>query len=288
MININALFTDERFFKLAGDVKLLYIDICSSPRVTTLGVYTVAPFIKGEFPNITAAVYAPLVKEGFLESVDAYNYIVVNHFCKSDNNNKAILNKAKKEFLKSTGLLREKFESLYNVEDFETKIKVKKEYNEEVKSCYNKILPYFEQHHIGDRQDAWLDTIDKLNKIDNVPFIVIEEIVKRTRKDDFWSKNFLSLLKLRNKNKEGIKHYIVFAEKFNISLFSGEGSIGEMSIDKRIDIAPEGFENFHIIDSSTGRKIYPERWINNKPMHPDYLIAKELIKKYNNFRNIQK
>ena len=37
-------------------------------------------------------------------------------------------------------------------------------------------------------------------------------------KDDFWSQNFYSILKLRQKNKQGVKYVDVFFEKFGKEL----------------------------------------------------------------------
>ena len=60
----------------------------------------------------------------------------------------------------------------------------------------------------------WLETIEKLNRIDKVPFEKIVEIVKNTREDNFWNKNFMSLSKLRQK-KDGVPYVVIFNEKFN-------------------------------------------------------------------------
>lgn len=89
--------------------------------------------------------------------------------------------------------------------------------NEEVLNCYNNCLKYFseELHPKKDTvKNKWLDTIDKLNRIDKIPFELIEEIVKRTREDAFWSKNFLSINKLRQKDKNDIPYITIFFNQF--------------------------------------------------------------------------
>ena len=63
---------------------------------------------------------------------------------------------------------------------------------------------------------GWLDTIEKLNRIDGLEFDDISLLVQAVRKDSFWSKNFLSLTKLRKKNKEKLIYWKVFREKFKI------------------------------------------------------------------------
>jgi hypothetical protein len=93
---------------------------------------------------------------------------------------------------------------------------INKIYSKEVYDCFDDCLNHFPKHLQPDtakKIDAWLDTIDKLHRIENIPFQWIDTITKKTREDDFWSKNFLSLTKLRKKNNDGIKYIIVFNEK---------------------------------------------------------------------------
>lgn len=96
-------------------------------------------------------------------------------------------------------------------------VKKQKVYSKEVNDCFNNCLNYFPEHLQPKNKNSWLDTIEKLNRIDNIPFKIIEEIVKKTREDNFWSKNFLSLNKLRDKNKDGIKYIIVFNEQIKVN-----------------------------------------------------------------------
>lgn len=103
-----------------------------------------------------------------------------------------------------------------NVIDNDIKESSKQVYHEYVYTCYDYCLKYFDKHlhPKSDKQkNIWLDTIDKLRRIDKIPYKKIVEIVKKTRENDFWSKNFLSLTKLRKKNKEGILYAIVFNEQ---------------------------------------------------------------------------
>jgi len=95
----------------------------------------------------------------------------------------------------------------------ENKIIKVKVYSIEIHNCFNNCLNYFDKHLHPKNNDSWLDTIDKLNRIDGIPFEKIEEVVKKTRGDDFWKQNFLSLTKLRKKNKEDIMYVVVFNEK---------------------------------------------------------------------------
>ena len=47
------------------------------------------------------------------------------------------------------------------------------------------------------------DVIDKLNRIDGVPFNVIGTVLQRSIKDEFWQKQIISLAGLRNRSKNG-------------------------------------------------------------------------------------
>ena len=101
-----------------------------------------------------------------------------------------------------------------NGNDKETDIK--KVYSSEVHDCFERCLIEFDEHLRPVKEAAknnWMDTIEKLNRIDNIPFEMIHQITKHIRKDDFWSKNFLSLTKLRKTNGDGVKYVVVFYEK---------------------------------------------------------------------------
>jgi len=90
-------------------------------------------------------------------------------------------------------------------------------FSKEVENCFLECLCFFEKHlHPADlkAEERWKDTIDKLNRIEKIPFEQIVTIVRRTKADDFWSKQFLTLPKLRKKNGEGLMYILVFNERF--------------------------------------------------------------------------
>jgi hypothetical protein len=82
-----------------------------------------------------------------------------------------------------------------------------------VEDCLNNCLEFFPEHLHPKNKNTWLDTIEKLNRIDGVPFLEIERIVKAVREDPFWGKNFLSMTKLRKK-KDEVYYIVIFGEKF--------------------------------------------------------------------------
>ena len=98
------------------------------------------------------------------------------------------------------------------VEDF-TLSKQLEKYGKQVVYCYGICLSFFPKHLHPKNKNTWLDTIEKLNRIDGVPFLEIERIVKAVREDPFWGKNFLSITKLRKK-KDEVYYIVIFGEKF--------------------------------------------------------------------------
>ena len=61
---------------------------------------------------------------------------------------------------------------------------------------------------------AWSETIEKLNRIEKIPYEIISLVVKEVREDKFWRANFLSITKLRRKNPDGVMYVQAFYEKF--------------------------------------------------------------------------
>jgi hypothetical protein len=73
--------------------------------------------------------------------------------------------------------------------------------------------------------DSWKTTIKQLHEIDGHDYDTIRHLIQKTREHDFWSKNFLSVNKLRKNDKNGVKYFDVFFEKFKI------GNNGKQSTD---------------------------------------------------------
>lgn len=89
-------------------------------------------------------------------------------------------------------------------------------YSKEIHDCLNNCLSFFPEHlhpETENIKNSWLDTLDKLKRLDKIPLLAIEEIVKKTREDSFWSNNFLSITKLRKNDNNGVKYIVVFNEK---------------------------------------------------------------------------
>ena len=93
-------------------------------------------------------------------------------------------------------------------------VKTEKVFSEDVIYCFEQCLVFFSKKLHPENKNTWLDTIDKLNRIDGYSFSEIADLVKKIRADDFWAKNFQTINKLRNKNKDGILYHIYFTERF--------------------------------------------------------------------------
>jgi len=90
--------------------------------------------------------------------------------------------------------------------------------NEDILNLYKGVEIFFDEDCRPKTEKAkseWYDTLDKLIRIDGYSPEHIHDVIKRTRMDDFWRTNFLSILKLRKKNKDGIPYFTVFEKKLN-------------------------------------------------------------------------
>lgn len=150
-------------------------------------------------------------------------------------NNADITNKIQKNNTHSTQLnnelktIKSENQRQHNKEIKEVKNKLKKEkkvansenekfseYPVQLFDFFNLIKKYFPEKVIANlnskNEKAWIDTLEKLNRIDGYSFQEIEKIIQQARNHKFWSKNFLSLIKLRKSDKDGVKYHIRFSQ----------------------------------------------------------------------------
>ncbi len=131
---------------------------------------------------------------------------------------------------------KEKEEVQVEVEEKVKEQNKTKVYDKSVHDCLEICLQFFPKH-LHPKNNDGLDVIEKLNRIEEIPFNIIQQIVKKTREDDFWSKNFLSMNKLRKKDKDGLMYILVFNERINGSTkkhngtrrFTAQGAIDAMA-----------------------------------------------------------
>jgi hypothetical protein len=82
--------------------------------------------------------------------------------------------------------------------------------NEQAKKLNDWAAPFFHEKYLGQKS---LEVFDKLTRIDGYQPEQIQKAIEWARADDFWSSNFLSPVKLRNKDKNGVKYIDVFLAK---------------------------------------------------------------------------
>ena len=54
------------------------------------------------------------------------------------------------------------------------------------------------------RREKWLDILEKIQRIDGYDLGEVYQVCKKLRTDSFWAENFLSILKLRTSDKNGV------------------------------------------------------------------------------------
>ena len=121
--------------------------------------------------------------------------------------------------------------------------KTEKVFSENILKTYNSCLNFFESHlqpKNTKEKKSWISTIEKLNRIDNIPLQNIIEITKKAREDPFWRKNFLSLNKLRQK-KDNLYYITIFNEKFKNYGSNTSKSISEEFISAMESKAAQNF-----------------------------------------------
>ena len=64
-------------------------------------------------------------------------------------------------------------------------------------------------------KNKWIKCLDQIERIDKYDLREVYKICQFFRSHDFWSDNFQTLLKLRNKDKNGLKYIDRFADLFN-------------------------------------------------------------------------
>lgn len=98
-------------------------------------------------------------------------------------------------------------------------------FSEDVEKTYKYSIDFFPEDlkpETEHQENKWKDTLRKLIENDKIAPREICQVVKWARSNDFWSGNFLSVLKLRKKNRDQVQYYLVFK---NQMLRNGNKSI---------------------------------------------------------------
>lgn len=128
---------------------------------------------------------------------------------------------------KVRGGIEENFEYIYNInnninntKEYSVKSKQEKKFSDfpqQVQKAFSPIIELFPESSrpkTKAQKRQWADCIDKLERLDGYDPRKVYLIAKRARLDDFWSDNFLSILKLRKTDKNGVKFITRFEQKF--------------------------------------------------------------------------
>lgn len=81
---------------------------------------------------------------------------------------------------------------------------------------FKQLFPSKYQPKNKTQEKNWIECIDKCVRIDGYDLKQLYLVVKFMREDDFWSKSFMTLLKLRNLDKNGIKFIDRFFDDYKI------------------------------------------------------------------------
>lgn len=156
-------------------------------------------------------------QQGFVEFT-CRRFVKENHLSEIRSNAAKSKNKVETKSKQTTKQNKSKSEqNADNDNDIVIDNDINNDFDIEILECFEKCKKAFPEHlhpKTKAQEKKWIEVVDKLHRIDGVPYQTIHEITLAARNDDFWKKNFLSLTKLRNKNKDGIMYVVYFAEQF--------------------------------------------------------------------------
>lgn len=171
--------------------------------------YTVNAFKDGK--DAIYSRYKELIEFGYLEKKQVkdksnkflgYNYIISLPGKKETATGKAVNGKA------VNGKSATKYNNIiHNI----------KQYKEVYTKCFESLVLLFPNEYRPKNdtdKNNWLNVISELDRLDKVSPRQVYYITKKTLDDDFWKNNFTSPLKLRRKNKDGVKWVFVFKNKY--------------------------------------------------------------------------
>ena len=85
----------------------------------------------------------------------------------------------------------------------------KRQYSEKTTKAFSHFAALFPLKYrpkTDAQKNKWLDCLDKIERLDGYNLREVYKVSKELRNDEFWQNNFLSILKLRNTDKNGIKY----------------------------------------------------------------------------------
>jgi hypothetical protein len=162
----------------------------------------------------------------WINQLKDYGYIKIKMIYKQDSkeieSREMYITNFNEVLKKSSGGIKEKLkDNIYNNINNNTLEYKKGKHSDMVLKSFKPICDLFPiqtQPKTQADKSAWLDCIDKLERLDGYSPRKVYYIVQKVRSDDFWKNNFLTILKLRKKNKDGLKYINLFEAKFGKNL----------------------------------------------------------------------
>lgn len=105
----------------------------------------------------------------------------------------------------------------------------KRQYSEKTTTAFShfaKLFPLKYRPKTDAQKNKWLDCLDKIERLDGYNLREVYKVSKELRNDEFWQNNFLSILKLRNTDKNGIK----YIDRFMVQHKSKQKPVGYQKI----------------------------------------------------------
>lgn len=101
------------------------------------------------------------------------------------------------------------YNNINNIKKEYTTKSEKRQFDDKTKTAFPHFAALFDLKYrpkTETQKIKWLDCLDKLQRLDGYDLREVYNVSKNLRNDEFWQNNFLSILKLRNTDKNGIKY----------------------------------------------------------------------------------
>ena len=101
------------------------------------------------------------------------------------------------------------YNKINNIKKEYTTKSEKRQFDDKTKTAFPHFAALFDLKYrpkTETQKNKWLDCLDKLQRLDGYDLREVYNVSKNLRNDEFWQNNFLSILKLRNTDKNGIKY----------------------------------------------------------------------------------
>lgn len=101
------------------------------------------------------------------------------------------------------------YNKINNIKKEYTTKSEKRQFDDKTKTAFPHFAALFDLKYrpkTETQKIKWLDCLDKLQRLDGYDLREVYNVSKNLRNDEFWQNNFLSILKLRNTDKNGIKY----------------------------------------------------------------------------------